>query len=310
MVIWEMSVYKNGQAMKEVRPVLSRASLVGAVFGFFSLAPAARAQVASTPPVPGSAAGWTFSITPYAWLPAVSTTYSYTGPRGVFSVTNTINAGIGDYISELNFGLMLGGEARYDRFTIMTDLVYANASITTKNSHLSSVNLGLAPIDIPRDVQVSTGTRLATTIWSVAGAYTLLEGDWGNLDAVVGIRTLFMGATSNYTLAAAIFAPDQTVALARSGSLNLGVTKVEGIGGVTGRINVPNSSFYLPFYFDAGGGAVPLTWQVYAGVGYKALSWLDISAGYRYLAFAGGNKTKGVEKINLGGVLLAGNIRF
>jgi len=42
----------------------------------------------------------------------------------------------------------------------------------------------------------------------------------------------------------------------------------------------------------------------------KALSWLDISAGYRYLAFAGGNKTKGVEKINLGGVLLAGNIRF
>ena len=181
MVIWEMSVYKNGQAMKEVRPVLSRASLVGAVFGFFSLAPAARAQVASTPPVPGSAAGWTFSITPYAWLPTVSTTYSYTGPRGVFSVTNTINAGIGDYISELNFGLMLGGEARYDRFTIMTDLVYANASITTKNSHLSSVNLGLAPIDIPRDLQVSTGTRLATTIWSVAGGYTLLEGDWGTL---------------------------------------------------------------------------------------------------------------------------------
>ena len=113
-----MSVYKNGQAMKEVRPVLSRASLIGAVFGLFSLAPAARAQVASTPPVPGSAAGRTFSITPYAWLPAVSTTYSYTGPRGVFSVTNTINAGIGDYISELNFGLMLGGEARYDRFTI------------------------------------------------------------------------------------------------------------------------------------------------------------------------------------------------
>ena len=44
---------------------------------------------------------------------------------------------------------MVGGEARYDRFTIMTDLVYANASITTINSHFSSVNLGLAPIDIP-----------------------------------------------------------------------------------------------------------------------------------------------------------------
>ena len=119
-----------------------------------------------------------------------------------------------------------------------------------------------------------------------------------------------MGATSNYTLAAGILAPDQTVALARVGSLNLGVARVQGIGGVTGRINVPNSSFYLPFYFDAGGGAVPLTWQVYAGVAYRALSWLDVSAGYRYLAFAGGNKIKGVDKINLEGVLLAGNIRF
>ena len=96
----------------------------------------------------------------------------------------------------------------------MTDLVYANASITTKNSHFSSVNLGLAPIEIPRELQLSTGTRMATTIWSVAGGYTLLQGDWGNLDAVIGIRTLFLGTTTNYTLAAAIFAPDRTIALA------------------------------------------------------------------------------------------------
>ena len=205
---------------------------------------------------------------------------------------------------------MVGGEARYDRFTIMTDLVYANASITTSNSHFSSVNLGPGPIFIPRELQLSTGTRLATTVWSVAGGYTLLQGDWGNLDAVAGIRTLFMGATTNYTLAADILAPDRTIALSRSGSLNLGVTKVEGIGGVTGRINIPNSNFYLPFYLDAGGGSVPFTWQVYAGVAYKATTWLDASVGYRYLAFNGGSKTAGVEKLSLGGVILAGNIHF
>src|ERR1700722_19223194 len=235
--------------MRAIRSIASLASLLAAAFGFFAVTSAARAQVASTPPAPGSGAGLIFPITPYAWLPTVSTTYSYTGPR-TGTVTNTISAGIGDYISELNFGLMVGGEARYDRFTIMTDLVYANASITTSNSHFSSVNLGSGPIFIPRELQLSTGTRLATTIWSVAGGYTLLQGDWGNLDAVVGLRTLFLGATSNYTLAADVFAPDQTVALARSGSLNLGVTKVEGVGGMTGRINIPNSSFYLPFYFD------------------------------------------------------------
>ena len=119
-----------------------------------------------------------------------------------------------------------------------------------------------------------------------------------------------MGATTNYTLAADILAPDRTIALSRGGSLNLGVTKVEGIGGVTGRINIPNSNFYLPFYLDAGGGSVPFTWQVYAGLAYKATTWLDASAGYRYLAFDGGSKTAGVENLHLGGVILAGNIHF
>jgi hypothetical protein len=222
--------------MRATRSIACLASLVAAAFGFFAVSPAARAQVASTPSAPGSGAGWMFSITPYAWLPTVSTTYSYTGPRAG-TVTNTISAGIGDYLSELNFALMVGSEARYDRFSIMTDLVYANASITTSNSHFSSVNLGPGPIFIPRDLQMSTGTRLATTVWSVAGGYTLLLGDWGNLDPVAGIRTLFMGATTNYTLATDILLPDRTIALSRSGSLNLGVTKVEGIVGVTGRIN-------------------------------------------------------------------------
>ena len=225
-------------------------------------------------------------------------------------MTNTISAGIGDYISQLNFGLMIGGEARYDRFSVMSDLVYANASFTTSNSHFSSVNLGSGPIDIPRSQQLSTGTRLATTIWSLAGGYTLLQGDWGNLDAVVGLRMLFLGATTNYTLSNDILLPNQTIALSRSGSLNLGVTKPEGVGGVAGRINIPNSAFCLPFYFDAGGGSVPFTWQVYAGIAWQAASYVDVSLGYRHLAFQNGSKTKGVQDLNLGGALLAGNFHF
>jgi hypothetical protein len=221
-----------------------------------------------------------------------------------------INSGPSDYISQLNSALMLGAEARYDRFTIQTDLVYANASITTSDSYLSTVNVGLAPVYIPRSQQLSTGSRLATTIWSVVGGYTLLQGDRGNLDAVAGIRTLFMGATTNYTLAADIYAPNQTIALARGGSLTLNATKIEGIGGATGRINIPNSRFYLPFYVDAGGGSVPFTWQVYAAVAYRATSWLDVSLGYRRMGFDGGNKTTGVENLNLGGVIFGSNIQF
>jgi hypothetical protein len=193
----------------------------------------------------------------------------------------------------------------------MTDLVYANASITTSNSRFSSVNLGSGPIDIPREQQLSTGTRLATTIWSVAGGYTVLQGNWGNLDAVVGLRMLFLSATTNYALSDDIVLPNQTVALSRNGSLNLGTTEVEGVGGVTGRINIPNSKFFLPFYFDAGGGSVPLTWQAYGGIGYQAASWADISIGYRYLAFENGNiNTKGVRNLDLGGAILVANFHF
>ncbi len=268
----------------------------------------ARAQIASNAPSPESASGWTFAVTPYVWLPRISTTFSYDGPQGG-NVTTNISAGIGDYISDINFGMLIGGVARYDRFSILTDLVYLNASLTTSNSHLSSVNLGPGPIYIPREQQLGTGTRLATTIWSLAGGYTLLQGDWGNLDAVVGLRMLFIGSTTNYLLTNDIFLPDRTLALSRGGSLNLGTTKPEGIGGITGRINIPDSRFYLPFYLDAGGGAVPFTWQVYAGIAYQAASWADVSVGYRYLAFESGSKN-GVQNLDLGGVLIAANFRF
>ena len=294
--------------MRASRQAMTRIGLAAAL-GLFTFASAARAQVASTTLTLESPPRWIFAVTPYAWLPTISTTSSFTGPRGV-SVTNTTSAGIGDYLSELNFALMGGAEARYDRFTIMTDLVYANASITTSNNHFSSVNLGPGPIDIPRSQQLGTGTRMATTIWSLEAGYTLLHGDWGDLDAVGGVRMLFINATSNYTLAANVFAPNRTIALSRDGSLNIGVTNAEGVGGVAGRINIPNSKFYVPFYLDAGGGSVPFTWQVYAAAAYQVTSWLDVSLGYRYLDFNGGSKTSGVDNLSLRGVMLVGNIRF
>src|ERR1700761_5090942 len=42
------------------------------------------------------------------------------------------------------------------------------------------------------------------------------------------------------------------------------------------QINIPNSRFYVPFYFDAGGGDLKLTWQGYAGIGYQT-SFADLS---------------------------------
>ena len=282
-----------------------------AAFAFAAAAAAvfpAHAQIASLPPPQGPMPGWSFAVTPYLWIPTLSADLRATGPRGA-TVSTSVSAGIGDYISDINAGLMFGAVARHDRFSVLTDFMYVNTSLTSSVSHLSSVNLGPGPIYIPRSQQLSTGTRAAMTIWSLAGGYTLLQGDWGNLDGIVGFRMLAISATTNYLLSANVFGPNNTLALSRTGSLNVGQTYFNAIGGVTGRINIPNSKFYIPFYFDVGGGGLPLTWQVYSGVAYSVASWADLSVGYRYLTFQNGGNT-GVRNLSFRGAIVAANFRF
>jgi hypothetical protein len=202
---------------------------------------------------------------------------------------------------------MLGGAARYDRFTVLTDIIYLNASLTSSMSHLSTVNPGPGPIDIPRSQQLFTGTRLQATIWSFAGGYTLLQGDWGNVDAVAGMRMLAVDSTTNFQLDADFYAPDRTLALSRVGGVGVNVTKVDGVGGITGRINIPNSKFYVPFYIDAGGGGMPFTWQAYTGIAYSVADWADVSVGYRYMDF---QSNSGVRNLSLSGAILVANFHF
>jgi opacity protein-like surface antigen len=270
---------------------------------------AGNAQVASSPPPPaGSVPSWSFAVNPYVWLPTLSANLQANGPRGG-TVSTSISAGIGDYISYINFTAMVGGVARYGRFSVMTDLVYMNASMTSSTSHLSTVNVGTGAIDIPRSQQVRTGTRMDTTIWSLAGGYTLLQGDWGNIDAVAGFRMLAIGSRTNFTLTKNIYTQSGTVALSRDGSDEIGTAYFNAIGGVTGRVNIPHSKFYLPFYADFGGGALPFTWQVYGGVAYSVTSWADVSAGYRYLRFESDSSTA-VRDLSLGGAIVTANFRF
>jgi hypothetical protein len=77
-----------------------------------------HAQIASAPPT-ARPSGWSFAVTPYAWLPTISSTFDATGPRGR-TVSTSIDAGIGDYLSDINFAAMVGAAARYDRFSVMT----------------------------------------------------------------------------------------------------------------------------------------------------------------------------------------------
>jgi hypothetical protein len=57
----------------------------------------------------------------------------------------------------------------------------------------------------------------------------------------------------------------------------------DGIVGMRGTYDL-NERWYMPFHFDVGTGETDLTWQAFAGVGYKFNNF-DLIAGYRYLDY-------------------------
>jgi len=267
----------------------------------------ALGQVSSTPAPPPGTAGWSFAVTPYFWLATIRGSFVYGTPQGN-SVTNQITAGINDYISDLNFAAMVGAEARYDRFSLMTDGIFTSLSLTTNTNHFGVINLRSGAIEIPQQQQLGTGTRMNLGVWGLAAGYTVVEGDWGNLDVLGGLRLLAIGSQTNYLLSDDIRLPNRTLVLAREGSLSLGADYVDVIVGLRGRVNIPNSQFFVPFYFDIGTAGIPLTWQVYVGLGYH-LGLADLSIGYRYLDFHQ-TGSRSVQNFSLGGALLAATFRF
>ena len=258
-----------------------------------------------------SGSGLRFELTPYMWLPSLDSTFRYP-VRGGGSVTTTLSTSPGDYLTHINFTAMMAGEVRYDRFSLVTDILYINAN--TQSSRLRSYDFGLTQIPVDRTVTTTTSLRLQNTVWTLAGGYTVFEGDWGNVDLLVGFRMLAASQTTNYSLSAAITRPDGSIALGRIGSLSGSDSVWNAIGGMRGRLYLANADWFgggrifLPFYFDIGTGGSDITWQVFGGIGYQT-ERVGVSIGYRYLSFNQGSNAT-IQKLQLGGPLLAASFRF
>jgi hypothetical protein len=252
--------------------------------------------------------GWSFTMTSYGWLASINSKINLPTPGGGTATTD-VSVPFGDLLSYLRFGVMLAAEARYDRFSLLTDFMYMNVGMNSGAARLTSVTPGPGGrINIPVGLEASAGTGLGATIWTLAGGYTVAEGPWGHLDVIAGTRFLGVDVISNYNLNAAILLPNRTIALARNGTLSTNVGNWDAIAGVTGRFEIPNSSFFVPYYFDVGTGDLPFTWEGFTGIGYHA-SWADLSLGYRYLDFQNRESAR-VENLAMGGVIFAASFRF
>jgi hypothetical protein len=128
---------------------VTTASLAALAIAVPAIAQAQAQAQAGTP-------GWSFSLTPYLWLPTIDSSVRYQLRNQVVVGTDT-SVGPGDYIDKLHFAVALAGDARFDRFSVLTDFMYL--SLGNSSSHVGSVNIAALPsnpISSSQDLGTST----------------------------------------------------------------------------------------------------------------------------------------------------------
>ena len=98
---------------------------------------------------------WQFSITPYLWLPDIDGNLSYDVPSRSGGAP-TISVGTDSYLENLDFGLMLNGDARKGRWSIFTDVIYLDFSNTS--SKIESIDFGNSKIPVSPGIDAGTET--------------------------------------------------------------------------------------------------------------------------------------------------------
>jgi len=92
------------------------------------------------------------------------------------------------------------------------------------------------------------------------------------------------------------------------GVVSLSDSNWNGIVGMKGDYTL-NEKWYMPFTFDVGSGDSDLTWQAFAGVGYKYENF-DFLADYRYLKWEFEDESVGFNDLDLSRTIIGAKFRF
>jgi hypothetical protein len=277
---------------------------------FIAATMSVRAQQPIQAAQPANPSGWSFNVAPYIWLPTINASLNYNLPALAARLPTDISVPPAEYLPDLNFAAMFAAEARYERFTVLTDFIYLKLTAGASDTSVRSIDFfGLAPQPISRALDLGSTTTLKAVIWTLAGGYTLAEGDWGNFDLLVGFRFLSLNASTNYNLNVTLTGPrgnGATFGGAGSASANRDV--VDGIGGFRGRFRLADSGLFIPYYFDIGAGGSKLTWQIASGLGYQT-GWAGVSILGRYLSFEAPSSST-VRHLGMAGPMVIVNFSF
>ena len=189
------------------------------------------------------------------------------GFRGGEKLGGTANVKLdcGDYLANLNGALTPAGDVRYGRFSIITDILYVNA--TSTGSSLQTIDIeGVPRNPISSRLGAAASTDVKGFNLSLAAGYTVAEGSWGHLDLLGGFRWFRAEVDGDYSLNVQFQGPRGNAgpSFGGSGRFSGDENIVNGIVGVRGRLQL-GSGFFIPYYLDIGTGDSNFTWQGYAG---------------------------------------------
>jgi hypothetical protein len=246
---------------------------------------------------------WIFSITPYLWLPNINGTLKYSVPPGAGG-SPEVETGPNDYLENLQAVIMISGEARKDRWSVFTDLIYLGFS--DEESSVKSVNFGGSLVS--SSVNVATSSSFRGTAWTLGTGYAVQTGQAVMLDIFGGLRYFSLEASTDWQLAVAITGPGGGQTFPRTGSISEGSHLWDGIVGVRGRVLLGSSDWSIPYYLDVGASSSNWTWQGMLGIAYS-FKWGGLTLAYRNLYYDQ-NNDKLIQDLRFTGPALGLTFRF
>jgi hypothetical protein len=201
---------------------------------------------------------WQHELTIYGWYAGIDGTVQFPGPLGDGS-DFTVEAS--DILDNLSMIFMGGWASKYNRWSILADVVYMDV----EGGADQIVSASGQPVNASVDMDIAS--------WTLHGGvgYDLIQADGGSLAVIGGVRYLAI----DVDVKAGFGGPG--VELSESDGL------VDGIIGLRGAINF-NENWYLPYYADIGTGGSDLSYQLFAAIGYR-FGWGDIRLGYRHIGY-------------------------
>jgi len=215
---------------------------------------------------------WRFGLTPYLWLPNIEANGTADGPPN--GGDPAYEVGPVDYLDNLDFVLMLAGEARRGQWSVRADVIYLD--FTNQRSAVKTVSGPGGLIEIPVNAGTSssfTGLEAQATL-----GFWLMDQPGRSVEIFGGLRYLDISFDLNWELDAPL------ALLPQSGHIEQSADPLDVIVGTNARFAFGNGKWFVPLHADIGTGGSSLTWQLTAGVGYS-LAWGDLLFVYRHLDY-------------------------